>query len=285
MAVPTTAIVPAQPGSVEHDAAAKGFKLTGDALAPGADQYYGTDATGTKGYHALPVSATGATNLTVGSQTATTLDVESDTGTNATLPTATTALAGLMSSADKTAHDAAVGTLGGDLVGTLPNPTLALTGVAAGTYTNPDVTVDTKGRVTAIVNGTASGQDFFVPTGGDAGYGIGSGTVVTFQNPGMTVAIPTGEMPKSIVVDLPAAVYDGGGELNMTITHADASTPEQMLCIIPELRYVEATTNTGGILDNLSGDAILSNAAGSITIQYTNTNTLTPNATAIIQFP
>jgi hypothetical protein len=44
----------------------------------------------------------GSTNLTVGNITATTLDVVSDTGTDATIPQATTSLAGLMSGADKT---------------------------------------------------------------------------------------------------------------------------------------------------------------------------------------
>lgn len=179
---------------------------------------------------------------------------------------------------------APTGAAGGDLAGTYPNPTIAPTGVTAGSYTNPDVTVNAAGQVTSIVDGVPSTQSFFTGTGFDAAYGVGTGVVVTFQNPGMTIAIPAGEFPKAIVTDLPGAVYDAGGELNVTITHPDGTSPEAMLCLIPEVRYVEGSTNTGGILDNLSGDAILANAAGSITIQYTNTNTLTPNATAIIQF-
>jgi hypothetical protein len=46
-----------------------------------------------------------------------------------------------------------VGTLGGSLVGTLPNPTLASTGATSGTYINPvTITVDEDGRVSDIAN-------------------------------------------------------------------------------------------------------------------------------------
>lgn len=55
---------------------------------------------------ALAAAGTGSTNLSITGRDASTLAVASDTGTDATIPAATTSLAGLMTAADKTTLDA-----------------------------------------------------------------------------------------------------------------------------------------------------------------------------------
>ena len=84
-----------------------------------------------------------------------------------------------------------VGTLGGSLVGTLPNPTLAATGAASGTYINPvTITVDEDGRISDIANVSNWNVPGNVTAGGTI---VASGTATAAAATSSANLIPYGQ--------------------------------------------------------------------------------------------
>lgn len=220
----------------------------------------------------------GTTNLAIANVTASTLDVTSSSGTNATIPTATGSLAGLLSAADKTIIDAgpAPTNLATANVNTL---TLDIT-----SSTGSNATIPT---ATGSLAGLLSAADKTIIDAGPPATNLGVANINTVtldvtSSTGSNVTIPTATITTAgllsaadkVIVDAAASASTNLAVASVTATTLDITSSSGSDATIPA-----ATGSLAGLL-SAADKTIIDAGPPDTNLAVANVNTVTLDITS-----